>query len=123
MDELKQSSKVPLWEVLGGEQGAEITQYCFDTDEVLDFCGRMLYGNSLFRVSILQIRHIDSPAETEGMFSTERNGKRYKWYMKTVRRGKPRPERYLDHTHELFGMLIAELRQGAEHIEVSQEFG
>ena len=57
-----------------------------------------------------------------GPYFTEWKGKIYKRLLKARRRDKRRSNRYLDHTREFFGRLIAVLRQGTEHIKVIQEF-
>ena len=108
------------WEVTGRDHGAEVTETCDDINQVLDFCGRLLYGNSVFVVTLLQVRHEEAEGEMSGWAAPECDARTYKWVMKPLRQGQARPARFFDHTHDLFGMLIAELRQGSDHIEISR---
>lgn len=120
MSEENKITHEPWWEVLAGDQGSELTQCCETIDEVLDFCARMLYGQSVVKVKFMQIFWEYAEGKTQGWDSPERGEETFKWVMRPTRRGEPRPARYFHHTHDLFGMLIAELRQGTDRIEISQ---
>ena len=120
MEEAAQNFLTLPWEVRAMDHGADVTENCDGVDAVLDHCGRLLYANTIFSMTLLQISHAQSQEKMDGWTSPELNGQTYEWVMKIVRQGVVRPTRYFDHKHDLFGMLIAELKQGTDHIEVSR---
>src|SRR5947207_11653987 len=103
-------AKVTLnWEVLTGCPGTEVGRCFVDTDEVLDFCGQLLYSASLFPICRLYVRHLDSkrpanPGDDE-LWDTVESGT--SWSMAILDGGGLIRDRQLASKHEVFAMLIA----------------
>jgi hypothetical protein len=50
----------PDWEICSGGIGDSLTKYCVTPIEVLEYCGRLLYGQNLFEVLFFSIREMSS---------------------------------------------------------------
>lgn len=107
------------WEVHAGDPGNSFTDYCTSPTEVLELCGRLLYGNTLFDVLFLSIREMSfTKPGTLGHTFTPILGKKPEWIMKAVDRDGRLSCRQLESKYELFGMLIADVRREARFMEV-----
>ncbi len=108
----------PEWEIKWGD-GHSIIKYCWSVTDVLEYCGRMLYGNDLIEVLFLSIREASSGApDGLGEDYLHDPSKKPEWIMKYVDKDGAVSCRLLESKHELFGMLIAHVRLGAGLIEV-----
>jgi hypothetical protein len=107
------------WEVRAGCPGTDVVQYCANTDEALDFCGRLLYANSLFSLLLLRVRRVEAnqPEFLGDEFSVGLK-RSTEWVMRIAESSGGFRERQLASKHELFAMLIAELRLGCTQLEV-----
>ena len=107
------------WEIFCGNPGNNVVEYGDNISEVLDFCGRVLYGNTLFDVLLLKIPRMEpNHPDTLGYEYDPVPDKQPEWVMKTLMRDGEVRCRLLENKHELFGMLIAELKMGTSYIEV-----
>lgn len=106
------------WEVFTGCHGAQVFDYFKDTDGALDFCGRILYGNSLFDLLLLRVRRVGGKRTGEDDEFCARVAEATTWVMRIFEEDGGFRDRQLATKHELFAMLIAELRLGASLIEV-----
>lgn len=97
---------------------SEISKYFWAADELLDYCGELLYGQRLFPVMHLLIRRAEA-YNIDGLGDGYRPepGKKLEWLFKAFRGGQVSC-RQLETKHEVFGMLIAEIRLGAAVVEV-----
>jgi hypothetical protein len=107
------------WEVHAGDPGNSFTDYCSSPTEILELCGRLLYGNTLFDVLFLSIREMSfTKPDTLGETFSPIPDKKPEWIMKAVDRDGSLSCRQLESKYELFGMLIADVRRQAKFIEV-----
>ncbi len=115
-------SKMELqWEVCCGDLGNTITHYFCTSSEVLDFCGQIFYANFdfLFDVVTLDIRYMDSMADDfPEEYYTAKYGDEYLWRLLSRSEEGPISCRLLETTHDLFGMLIAEIKRGATRVHI-----
>jgi hypothetical protein len=109
----------PLWEVSGGCIGTNFTDYLYTTDDLLDLSARLLYANSLFEILLLRIQHMYSghpKMEWDGKCLALR--KDTVWVMMISDSPGKFRQRQFSNKHDLFGMLIYELRRGKPGIEI-----
>jgi hypothetical protein len=107
------------WEVHAGDSGNSFSDYCSSQTEILELCGRLLYGNTLFDVLFLSIREMSfTEQDTLGYEFSAIPGKKPDWIMKAIGHDGTSSCRQLESKYELFGMLIADVRRGAKFIEV-----
>ena len=117
--ELNENEKIKLgspWQIQAGGVLLQFTEYCDTVDEVLDFVGRLLYGNVLFETSLVMITDLNT--EKFSFPETKHQDLGRTWLLESKQGDQLQPARWLTHRHDVFGMLIAELRQGADHIAV-----
>src|SRR5260221_5405377 len=110
-----------LWEVSCGDPGNTVARIFETPSDVLEFCGKLLYGNLdfLFEICRLDIRVMetgDIPNLGEGY--TPQPGIDPHWTLRARMPDGTVSCRLLETKHELFGMLIADLNRGATVIQI-----
>src|SRR4051812_33083867 len=107
------------WEIeCHGLPEERLYTYCGDAKELLERCGAILYGNTVFDVTFLRVWYRqderpkdlsrdDDPAQRAGV----------EWIMRSENSEGSISYRQLENKHELFGMLIAEVRRGMKRVE------
>lgn len=102
-----------LWEVSCSDPGNTVYGHFHTQSEVLEFCGKLLYGDLgfLFEVARLDIRLME-PGEVPrlGDGHNPPPGTNPQWSIRARTPDGTVSSRFLDTTHELFGMLIADLK-------------
>jgi hypothetical protein len=107
------------WEVHASDPGHSFTDYCSSPTEILELCGRLLYGNTLFDVLFLTIQEMSfiKPDTLADTFSPIPD-KKPEWIVKVVDGDGRLFCRQLESKYELFGVLIADVLREAQFIEV-----
>ena len=107
------------WEIYCGDPGNGITHFSSTPSEILEYCGRLLYGHDLFEIIFMRIRRVEAnqPESLGGTYPALPD-KAPNWIMHTLGNDGKIACRQLETKHELFAMIIADLRLGASIIEV-----
>ena len=109
-----------VWKISAADPGSNVGLHAWSEDEALDFCGRLLYANTLFEVINLTIQRADSRSKVDWASQTKTISWGIQWVVRipheTGRDGYR--EIQLKSKHELLGTILAELRKGAFHIDV-----
>ena len=104
------------WEVSAGAGPDNLVcNYLCGADDAVDFCGRLLYGNTIFPVLYLSVRNLTYDPKGSGP-NPERPDGTTSWVMRTVDKDGRWRERRLATKHELFAMLVAEVALGKPRI-------
>jgi len=111
------------WEITFGCPGNEVGRYFETVDETLEYCGRVFYANSLFDLLRMRVRHLDGdvpkawsdPWDDKYPAASESPAE---WGMAILSNDGRVRCRQLENKHEVFGMLMAELKLGSVLIQV-----
>jgi hypothetical protein len=108
----------------GGEPDTvTVEEECASVPELLEKCGRALYGDEPFKVLSIRLFH-ESKYEQEllGYTFKSTEGREVEWLLKSLG---PKDElscRFLEAKHEAFAMIIAEMRRGSKYVELWHRF-
>ena len=109
------------WEVSCGDPGNNVAGHFETASEALEFCGKLLYGNLdfLFEIYRLELRRMLPGSAHAPEPEYEHNPDLGpQWDMKVQAADGTYSSRLLETRHELFGMLIAEVKLGAIRVLV-----
>ena len=103
-----------------GLPGENFDQYFYETKDLLELCGRALYGNSLFeQLLLLRICHRNqAKREFLGYEYVPIDGVKVEWKMKSLDAHGSVSYRLFESRHEAFAMLVAQIKLGATIVEV-----
>lgn len=108
-----------LYEIYCGDTGNSFTDYAYTVAELMDHCGKLLWGQNLFEVLLMRIRRVEADQpDSLGDTYPQRPDKQPEWIMHILPTDGEVRCRQLESRHEVFAMIVAELALGANMIEV-----
>jgi hypothetical protein len=106
------------WEVVCGDAANHVIHFFDSPSDALEHCGRLLYGNMEFLFESICIRLLTAEKEeplNSASFASPPGADSH-WTLQAQTQDGHITRRRLDSKHELFGMLIAEMKRGATNI-------